>query len=366
MIGGAVRDNRPSPDRACAPNEAGFVSRNRGRAKDKEEAVRRRLTVIVAIVVSIASVALAVSCGSGSPEASASRAPNLHGKILFIREGEFNGKLTVLTAAANGTHVRQLSDFGDGPRFSPDGAKVMMAGPTPEGQRITAGIVHSDGSHLQTIPLRDPSLNLGVGAWSPDGKQMALEGWDDSKPDRNGVYLVGVPDGRGLTRLTKHPDHDIPTDFSPDGSQIVFLRAEPDTDPVTGSLYVMNVDGTGLHRITPPAIDVGAQARWSPNGKEIVFSGPATEPQGSIRVVHPDGSGLQKIFEDPKGGTATAPTWSPDGHKIMFALIKKAALHTPGLQPNKLCVIDEDGKGFTVVLNTPYYKAGPDWVDPEG
>ena len=237
-----------------------------------------------------------------------------------------------------------------------------MAGPTPEGQRITAGIVHSDGSHLQTIPLRDPSLNLGVGAWSPDGKQMALEGWDDSKPDRNGVYLVGVPDGRGLTRLTKHPDHDIPMDFSPDGSQIVFLRAEPDTDPVTGSLYVVNVDGTGLHRITPPGLDVGGTARWSPNGKEIVFAGSPIEPQGSIRVVQPDGSGLRKVFEDPKGGTAAAPTWSPNGHKIMFALIKASALDTPGLQPDKLCVIDEDGKGFAVVLDTPDFKNAPDWV----
>jgi Tol biopolymer transport system component len=82
--------------------------------------------------------------------------------------------------------------------------------------------------------------------------------------------------------------------------------------------------------------------------------------------VHPDGTGLRKVFEDPKGGTAAAPTWSPDGKKIMFALIKASALHTPGLQPNKLCVIDEDGKGFAVVLDTPYYKTNPDWVDPEG
>jgi Tol biopolymer transport system component len=335
-------------------------------AKDKEEAVSRRLTVMVAMVVSIALMAVAVSCSSGSSKPSAPRATNLHGKILFIREGGEYSKVTVFTAAANGTHVRRLSDFGESPRFSPDGIKVMMAGPAPEGQRITAGIVHSDGSHLQTIPLRDPSLNLGVGAWSPDGKQMALEGWDDSNPDRNGVYIVGVPDGRGLARLTKHPDHDIPMDFSPDGSQIVFLRAEPDTDPVTGSLYVVNVDGTGLHRITPPEIDVGSTARWAPNGKEIVFSGAATEPRGSIRVVRPNGTGLRKIFEDPKGGTAAAPTWSPDGHKIMFALIKASALDTPGLQPDKLCVIDEDGKGFAVVLDTPDFKSGPDWIGTGG
>ena len=326
---------------------------------------------IVWLVLLVTLVVLALSaCGGGQgdsgADSSAPRATNLHGKIAFIREGGKYSEVTVFTAAANGTHVRRLSDFGDSPRFSPDGTKVMMAGPTSDGQRVTAGIVHSDGSHLQRIPLRDPTLNLGVGAWAPDGKQMALEGWDDSDPDRNGVYIVGVPDGKGLTRLTKNPDHDVPMDFSPDGSQIVFLRAEPDTDPITGSLYVVNVNGTGLHRITPPGLDVGGTARWAPNGKEIVFAGSPIEPRGSIRVVQPDGTGLKKVFEDPKGGTAAAPTWSPDGHKIMFALIKASALNKAGLQPDKLCVIDEDGKGFAVVLDSPDFKNLPDWVGMEG
>jgi hypothetical protein len=131
--------------------------------------VRRRVAVVVVMVVSMALIAVAGSCSSESSKPSAPRATNLRGKILFIREGGDYRKVTTFTAAANGTHVRQLSDFGENSRLSPDGTKVMMAGPAPEGQRITVGIVHSDGSHLRTIPLRDPTLNLGVGAWSPDG-----------------------------------------------------------------------------------------------------------------------------------------------------------------------------------------------------
>ncbi|MBA4115625.1 MAG: hypothetical protein H0X71_04155, partial [Rubrobacter sp.] len=53
-------------------------------------------------------------------------------------------------------------------------------------------------------------------------------------------------------------------------------------------------------------------------------------------------------------------------HKIMFALIKASALDEAGLQPDKLCVIDEDGKGFAVVLDTPDFKSQPDWVGTEG
>jgi hypothetical protein len=78
MIGGAGRDNRPSPGRECAPNEAGFVSR-REQARDKEEVVHKRLAVMVAMMVSMVLIVLVVGCSSGSPEASASRAPNLHG-----------------------------------------------------------------------------------------------------------------------------------------------------------------------------------------------------------------------------------------------------------------------------------------------
>lgn len=334
-------------------------------ARDKEEVVHRRLAVIVAMMVSMILTALAVGCSSdGGSSSSPPAKPNLHGKILFYREDD-SGEVTVFTAAADGTDVRRISDYGEAPRFSPDGTEVMMAGPAPDSQRITAGMVRADGSHLQTIPVRDPSLNLGVGAWAPDGKRMALEGWDDSNPERNGVYLVGVPDGTGLTRLTKNPDHDIPMDFSPDGSRIVFLRPEPGADPPAGSLYVVNVDRTDLQRITPPGISAGS-ARWSPDGKWIVLSGSTTEPESPIRVVRPDGSGLQKVYEDPKGGTAATPAWSPDGHKIMFALIKASALTTAGLQPNKLCVIDENGKGFAVVLGTPDYKGAPDWSGVEG
>jgi dipeptidyl aminopeptidase/acylaminoacyl peptidase len=326
--------------------------------------VHGRLTAMIATVVWMILVTLAMGCGSESSKPSAPRTkPNLQGKILFLREDN-SGAITIFTAQADGTDVRRLSDFGAGPRFSPDGTEVMMAGPAPDSQRITAGIVRADGSHLRTIPVRDPSLNLGVGAWAPNGKQMALEGWDDSNSDRNGIYLVGVPDGTNLTRLTRNPDHDIPMDFSPDGSRIVFLRPEPGTDPPAGSLYVVNVDGTSLKRITPPGMGVGS-ARWSPDGNWIVLSGSTTESEGPIRVVRPDGTGLRKVFEDPKGGTAAQPAWSPDGRKIVFALIKASALTTAGLQPNKLCVIGKDGTGFAVVLNTPDYKGAPDWVDAE-
>jgi Tol biopolymer transport system component len=151
-------------------------------------------------------------------------------------------------------------------------------------------------------------------------------------------------------------------DFSPDGSRIVFLRAEPVEDALFGSLYVVNVDGTGLHRITPPGSHTQT-ARWSPDGKWIVFGSTGSEALQLIEAVRPDGTGQKTVFEDPDGGSAITPTWSPDGHKIMFALIGNPECSKPESQLNsKLCVINEDGKGFAVVLDTPDFKSTADWV----
>jgi WD40 repeat protein len=341
----------------------------------------RRLRVLLATGVLAALVALAlisVSCGSensSGADSSEPRATNLDGKILFTRQGGKYGNETAFIAEANGTHERRISGFGKTccPGLSPDGTKVLRGATAPEraevlenGERFTTTIVRADGTHPQTMPIRDPTLNLGCNVWSPDGKQIACEAWDDSNSKRNGVYIADVPDGKNLRRLTKNPlgTTDLPQDFSPDGSRILFLRAEPVPDALFGSLFVVNVDGSGLHRITPPGSPEHIQtARWSPNGKWIVFGSTGSEPYQVIEVVRPDGTGQKKVFEDPDGGSAITPTWSPDGHKIMFALIGEKEYYNPEDQRNnKLCVINKDGKGLAVVLDTPDFKRLADWV----
>ena len=81
-----------------------------------------------------------------------------------------------------------------------------------------------------------------VSSWSPDGT-LALDGFDDGDPSLDGIYLGRSSDGGGLRRLTIL--RDFPGDFSPDGRRLVFFRPEPADDNV-GSLWVINVDGTGL------------------------------------------------------------------------------------------------------------------------
>ena len=51
------------------------------------------------------------------------------------------------------------------------------------------------------------------------------------------------PDGSGQKRLTRRPGDDWSLDFSPDGTQIVFTQ-------LSGTLWVMNADGTKLRELT--------------------------------------------------------------------------------------------------------------------
>ena len=80
-------------------------------------------------------------------------------------------------------------------------------------------------------------------------------------------------DGSGQTQITDGNDGiaDFSSDLSPNGKRIVFSRALQFATDFLSSLYIMNVDGSGLNRLTfDEAFDF--EPNWSPNGKQIVFT----------------------------------------------------------------------------------------------
>jgi hypothetical protein len=84
---------------------------------------------------------------------------------------------------------------------------------------------------------------------------------------------------------------------------------------------------------------------------------------GAIWTIHPDGSGLTKVFEDAQGGLAITPTWSPDGRFILFGLDPPGSLATIDDAPaNGLYVIEADGTHLTPVVLSKDWKRNPDWV----
>jgi Tol biopolymer transport system component len=121
-----------------------------------------------------------------------------------------------------------------------------------------------------------------------------------------------------------------------------------------GTLYVMGVDGSGLREITPPnSVLAYTSASWSPDGEWIAFIG----GDGSLRLVHPDGTGLHEValpddfsIEEAAGGA----TWSPDGAWLAFAA------RQVGREAPDLYLVRLSGTGLTQVADVRQVTDTPD------
>src|SRR5689334_667496 len=118
--------------------------------------------------------------------------------------------------------------------------------------------------------------------------------------------------------------------ISPDGSRIVYTRQSVNKleDKWESALWMVNADGT-QHRF----LIKGQSARWSPDGKRLMYLAEG-EPKGTqifVRWVDADGPATQvtHVAEAPRSAK-----WSPDGKWIAFSSFvpeqEKWAISMPG------------------------------------
>jgi TolB protein len=267
------------------------------------------------------------------------------GRLVFSRA--IGDRESLFTTNTDGTDEKPLLPAGAGPRWSPDGSRLSIAADNRQ-RRLFVGLVDPDGSRYIQFDSPDPTLDLGCFAWSPDASRLACEGWDDTDLTRNGMYTVRASDGGGLVRVTTCPNrcHDIPTDYSPDGRQIVFTRQKlPDEADIT--LMIVNVDGTGARAMNDQKIGGG---RWSPDGKTILAGA-----HGSLLLLPIDGSAMHTV-EIPSDATLDPidGAWSPDGDWIVFSGHSSTGFD--------LYIVRADGTNLHQVTNTKgIWEGDADW-----
>ena len=208
---------------------------------------------------------------------------------------------------------------------------------------------------LESYALTHNSLTDFDPAWSPDGRKMAF-----SASGSDVDIWVQTSDGYNAHDITNDPDHpDLGASWSPDGRQIVYWRQNFDG---TGSIWVMNADGTGQTQLTDDSV-TNATPSWSPDGSRIAFM---TNRDGNneLYTMAPDGSDLQRLTTTPDVQEENQD-WSPDGSMIAFDSCPAATYPCPGSADYNIFVMAADGSGLTQLTTDTGIDAHPSW-SPQG
>jgi len=193
-------------------------------------------------------------------DAEATLSPNGK-KIVFTSERD--GDLDLYSMDTNGKNVKRLTDaigYDGGAFFSPDGKQIVYrrsAQETPEAikkykdllaQHLVVPIVfeiwvmNADGTNKRQV------TNLGSGSFAPfftpDGKKIIFctNYFDENKGDRKkqpnfDLVLINV-DGTGIERVTYNSTFDGFPMFSPDGKKIVFASNRNDAKAGDTNVFI--------------------------------------------------------------------------------------------------------------------------------
>jgi Tol biopolymer transport system component len=166
---------------------------------------------------------------------------------------------------------------------------------------------------------------------SPDGKSIVFT---STRTGDLELFIMDI-DGKNVKQITNELGYDGGAFFSPDSKQLVFRASRPKTDderlqykqllsenlvtPTHMELYVCNVDGSGMKKLTNLP-----NASWAPffhpSGKKVIFSSNHTATRGlpfNLWMVDIASGKLEQITRD--GMFDAFPMFSPDGRKLIFS-----------------------------------------------
>ncbi len=141
-------------------------------------------------------------------------------------------------------------------------------------------------------------------------------------------------DGSDKQRITKLPGYDGGGVYSPDGRKLVWRAKHPDTaeslgiykdflsrnlvSPMKMEIFVADADGKNAKQIT----DFGCASfapTFTPDGRKILFASNKHKCDShnfELYLVNVDGSGLEQVTDF--GGFTSFAEFSPDGKKLAF------------------------------------------------
>jgi hypothetical protein len=286
-------------------------------------AVPRLSWALVALVLLLILVTL-----FGSKPATP--ASPFNGMISFGRHDDALGDTVPYVINPDGTHERRLRDeVHEATFWSPNGNQIGF----------TDGVINADGTGFRSFDDAFDPLFVPCWAWSPDGNLCLAEGWDDSNPGRNGLYLLIASARTRPVQLTHH--RDVAGRFSRDGSMVAFNR--------DGDLWIIRTEGAGERQVADLNLEAGSWLSFSPDDKAILAASDgvlyridvATGAKTSIGIA---GERNAKIWDG---------LYSPDGTRIL--------IRRPQVNGADLYTMRTDGTDLVRLTTTPTDERFVDW-----
>jgi len=163
-------------------------------------------------------------------------------------------------------------------------------------------ICDADGAGLHQV-TRDNAISLSP-RWSPDGRQIVYTSYYRTQfPD---IFLITLASGKRQC-LADFPGLNSSAAFAPNGKELALILSK-DGNP---DLYVMDVNGNHLTRLTFTKRAAEASPSWSPDGNEIVFvSDSSGTPQ--LFIIGRSGGAPRRIAVG--GSQNVDPDWGANGY----------------------------------------------------
>ncbi|HSW31359.1 MAG TPA: S9 family peptidase [Longimicrobiales bacterium] len=234
---------------------------------------------------------------------------------------------------ADGTRNRFLVD-GSGPVWSPDGTRIAYtAEGEPQGTQIFVRWMDDEGAVTQVTRVEKAPSGL---AWSPDGRWIAF-GMTVDDQESWGIRLPGRPEG---AKWTAEPRIVTRADYRQDRQGF--------TDDGWRHVFVVPAEGGTPRQLTDGKHDHGT-AVWTPDGKELLFSGLRTGDElawreSEIYAVDVASGAIRQLTT--RKGPDNNPLPSPDGKLIAYV---GDDYHEDTYRDAKIYVMGRDGSSPRVI-----------------